>query len=462
MSLSDTDVATTLAVLKTLATFSEKNVHELTAHPVVIECRRLLNRIKVVRDDLNTQRIKRAGHFKNLLDVDINMDIDEIKQQLPNMDDRKSSKCYVCRREQMYMHTFYSQMCVECGDINFQKRMQTVGIRDRIAIVTGARIKIGFETTLKLLRAGGTVIATTRFPSDAFVRFREEEDFPIFKPRLFIEFMDLSSLESIRRFIHAMKLKFSRIHILINNAAQTIRRETSFFQRELSLEHQAIPGMEESVDRLIEDNKAHRMAHYARQSIATTPVKQVTDSHLSKQVILPNKIDEYGQPFDSTQEINTWILKMEQVGLEECLEVHWINSIAPFLLIQQLLPLMKTDITHEKGHIINVTSMEGSFSKYYKSGSHVHTNMAKASMNMITRTLGLIFKKKHNILMNSVDTGWIDCMTPQHESFSRGPLPLDSVDAAARVLDPVFSYYMSPATSHRSAVFYKDYMVGEW
>jgi len=69
------------------------------------------------------------------------------------------------------VHHFYDCLCFICGDFNFLKRNQKADLTGLIALVTGARIKIGFEIAIKLLRDGATVIATTRFWKDAFLRY---------------------------------------------------------------------------------------------------------------------------------------------------------------------------------------------------------------------------------------------------------------------------------------------------
>jgi hypothetical protein len=82
--------------------------------------------------------------------------------------------CYTCKRPFVDLHFFYDQLCPACAELNYSKRNETVDLSGRIALVTGARVKIGFRAALKLLRCGCTVIATSRFAADCAERFARE------------------------------------------------------------------------------------------------------------------------------------------------------------------------------------------------------------------------------------------------------------------------------------------------
>ena len=94
-----------------------------------------------------------------------------------------------------------------------------------------------------------------------------------------------------------------------------------------------------------------------------------------------------------------------------------------------------------------------------KSGGHPHTNMAKAALNMMTRTSGADYAKAY-IYMNSVDTGWITDESPLSKKQRRADedklCPLDEVDAAARCLDLIYV----DSTEHSK--FFKDYHEIPW
>src|SRR6187402_2146214 len=85
--------------------------------------------------------------------------------------------CYVCKSRVTKVHAFYDQMCGECGDFNYRKRTQTADLRGRVALISGARVKIGYQAAILLLRAGARVVVTTRFPRDAALRYARESDY---------------------------------------------------------------------------------------------------------------------------------------------------------------------------------------------------------------------------------------------------------------------------------------------
>ncbi|MBK5192936.1 MAG: SDR family oxidoreductase, partial [Flavobacteriaceae bacterium] len=138
-------------------------------------------------------------------------------------------KCYVCKTEFTKMHHFYDSMCTTCGDFNYAKRFQTANVKGQVAVITGSRLKIGYHISLMLLRGGATVIATTRFPVDSALRFSKEEDFTEWGHRLKIHGLDLRHIPSVEIFCNFIGQKYERLDILINNAAQTVRRPAGFY-----------------------------------------------------------------------------------------------------------------------------------------------------------------------------------------------------------------------------------------
>src|SRR6185436_15507244 len=102
---------------------------------------------------------------------------------------------------------------------------------------------------------------------------------------------------------------------------------------------------------------------------------------------------------------NSWRLLLDEISTVELLEVQLVNAIAPFILNARLKPLMTRTPERDK-HIVNVSAMEGQFYRRFKTTRHPHTNMAKAALNMMTRTSAADYHAD-GIHMNSVDTGWI-------------------------------------------------------
>ncbi|WP_204250947.1 Rossmann-fold NAD(P)-binding domain-containing protein, partial [Saezia sanguinis] len=82
---------------------------------------------------------------------------------------------------------------------------------------------------------------------------------------------------------------------------------------------------------------------------------------------------------------NSWVQTVGEVDATELLEVQLCNSVAPFILISRLRPSMAAAPSRRK-YVVNVSAMEGVFARGYKGAGHPHTNMAKAALNMLTRT----------------------------------------------------------------------------
>jgi len=109
--------------------------------------------------------------------------------------------CYVCKAVFTKLHHFYDTMCSSCGDLNYAKRFQTTDLKGQVAVITGSRLKIGYHSTLMLLRSGATVVATTRFPADSAIRFaKEEDDYKEWSHRLHIHGLDLRHIPSVEIF----------------------------------------------------------------------------------------------------------------------------------------------------------------------------------------------------------------------------------------------------------------------
>ena len=155
--------------------------------------------------------------------------------------------CYVCKAEFTKLHFFYDAMCPNCAAFNYQKRFQTASLHGQVALITGARVKIGYQATLMMLRAGARVIATTRFPVDAAMRFSGEKDFSEWGDRLHIYGLDLRHTPSVEIFSSYIEQNYERLDILINNAAQTVRRPPGFYTHLMENETRAIDVLPENV-----------------------------------------------------------------------------------------------------------------------------------------------------------------------------------------------------------------------
>ena len=348
--------------------------------------------------------------------------------------------CYSCNRVVADRHSHYRWMCQACGESNQQKREQQADLTGRVALVTGGRVKIGLQTSLKLLRAGASVHVVTRFPYDAVDRYRREPDWDSWHTRLTIHGLDLRDLSRLREFTSV--LAQGPLDILINNAAQTVRPTPEFFEH--------MDRREESLSRRLSPSILRQL-----QSMDTLSLPPVIAPH--------GEETEAAGSFLDRRAWNSWMSRIDEIAPVEAVEVHVINALAPFLLIQGLLDALRNS-PWPRRFIINVAAREGQFA-----GKpilrHPHTNMAKAALNMLTRSLAGELRPQ-GIFINSVDPGWVSDQRPfplaERARDETGDwLPLDEVDGAARVLDLVF-LAVSTADPPPSGRLWRNYQPCDW
>ncbi len=371
--------------------------------------------------------------------------------------------CYVCRAEFQDVHHFYDQMCLPCGDFNFAKRQQSADLTGRVALVTGARVKIGYQAAILLLRAGCHVICTTRFPRDAAVRFAAEDDFGSWGHRLEIHGIDLRHTPSVEALCQRLLRQHERLDFIINNACQTVRRPPGFYEHLLQLEHDLEPKLGAEQRALLAVGGNGNGTQHSLSSAALSQTELLAEDADRGQHLFPRgQLDADLQQVD-LRKVNSWRLKLADVSAIELIEVHLVNAVAPFIINARLKPLMKRVATHDK-HIVNVSAMEGQFYRIFKTDRHPHTNMAKASLNMMTRTSAIDYRAD-GIHMNSVDTGWVtdeDAAPIAERKVANHKFhpPLDIVDGAARIVDPIFVGFNTG--EHVWGRFLKDYQVADW
>lgn len=328
--------------------------------------------------------------------------------------------CYVCNSKYGLAHSFYNRLCPTCSELNYENRFKEVDLTNRNVILTGGRVKIGYATALKFLRANANLTLTTRFPANALSQLQKEEDYDLWKGNLNVYGLDLRNLRAVEEFIRYYKSENTCLDILVNNAAQTIHYTDEYY----------LPMMK---------NEQQLLEVYKDYSLLSANTTEVTGK---KMLLVENapkiELNRFGNPIDE-REKNSWNSTLEEVPITELLEVNLINQISPYLLIKELSPLMKkSNFTHK--FIINVTSSEGQFSYDNKTIFHPHTNMTKAALNMLTRTSAKEYQK-HNILMSAVDVGWVSTGAKEalrQKQFEAGYIPpLDSVDGASRIMHPI-------------------------
>jgi len=404
--------------------------------------------------------------------------VDEAPREL-----QKARACYVCKEEYTRLHHFYDSMCPPCAELSYAKRFQTASLAGRTALITGARIKIGYQAALMMLRAGARVLVTTRFPRDAAERFSREPDFASFEDRLAVFGLDLRHSPSVETFTRFITQTEPRLDILINNAAQTVRRPAGFYAHLLELEAAPFASLSAGVRKVLRRHEENASAieevpmpasflewrggdDTAVGIRSSALLSQLPcaygDSEADKRAFPLGKVDADLQQID-LRTMNSWRLTLADVPSPELIEVQLVNAIAPFILASKLKPLMMRDITNEK-HVVNVSAMEGQFARRTKTDKHPHTNMAKAALNMMTLTSAPDYAKS-GIYMNAVDTGWVTDEDPSvHAQRKKEELdfqpPLDIVDGAARVCDPFFAGLITG--EHVWGKFLKDYRSVPW
>lgn len=136
----------------------------------------------------------------------------------------RARRCYICKTRYRQVDAFYHLLCPECATENRSRRALSTDLSGRRALLTGGRVKIGFQLALMMLRDGAELVVTTRFPHDTLRRFRAVEDSPKWLDRLTVAAVDLRDPRQVLGLCEQLRETGEPLDILINNAAQTVRR----------------------------------------------------------------------------------------------------------------------------------------------------------------------------------------------------------------------------------------------
>ncbi|MFD8481152.1 SDR family NAD(P)-dependent oxidoreductase [Kitasatospora sp. NPDC059673] len=370
---------------------------------------------------------------------------------------RRHRRCYVCKRTYRQLDGFYHRLCPDCAADHTTRRALSTDLTGRRALLTGARVKIGFQLALMMLRDGAELTVTSRFPHDTLRRFAAAEGSERWLDRLRIVGIDLRDPRQVLGLCEQLRAEGRPLDILVNNAAQTVRRPPEAYAQLAAGEHGPAPAQ-----------VTHAPGFRPMPTLATAwpavelaaPERELTTPDVTPALPLPAPVDEAGLLPDRAPQ-NSWSATLGGLDPAEVLETQLVNALAPALLCDRLLPLLEAS-PHRSRYIVNVTAVEGRFAVRNKMPGHPHTNMAKAALNMLTRTSAAELAER-GIHMCAVDTGWITDENPAPKKSRMAGAgfrtPLDIVDGAARIYDPIVR---GEAGEPCVGVFLKDYQVAEW
>ncbi|HEX8432915.1 MAG TPA: SDR family NAD(P)-dependent oxidoreductase, partial [Longimicrobium sp.] len=288
------------------------------SRPDAIDRRRLLkatkrerkanrvNRVESVLGETGIRRLRREAVFTTpSLFAPADFEQSDVTGEGHFREALEPQNCYICKRDFSALHHFYDQLCPECAEFNYAKRGELADLTGRVALLTGGRVKIGYQAGIKLLRAGAQLIVTTRFPRDSAARYAREPDFAEWGHRLEIFGLDLRHTPSVEAFCRELIATRPRLDFIINNACQTVRRPPEFY-------HHMMEGETAAMDSLPARGglpETAGLTHAAELS----QIRLLPEEMEARQALFPvGKLDQDLQQVD-LRERNSWRLMMAEV-----------------------------------------------------------------------------------------------------------------------------------------------------
>ena len=385
----------------------------------------------------------------------------------------RQKKCYICQYILLSPHAQYPSLCKPCGEYNLASSALSLPANLRLhgktALVTGGRVNLGYHTALRLLRCGAQVIVSTRYPHDAETRYSAEPDFIAWAQRLKIVGADFRAASDVFHLVKVVKeclmewnnAKTPKLDILINNAAQTLtdslEKEDQAVKRESTLRVEA-----SKTQNLLTEGYTARIRGGVKTSTSLASRQQQTLSYGTshndnRETTQTREALEISQgatkPLDTSP--SSWLQSIHQIPYEDVISAHSVNTFVPLILLREFLPIMSSETGTSKiettaskasSHIINVSSREGIFESNPKSasknGKHVHTNLTKAALNMLTETEAGPAWKHGKVAINSVDPGFMSAAPEVEKQWKEKEgdswtCPIGWEDGAGRVLWPI-------------------------
>ncbi|MCO1338379.1 short-chain dehydrogenase [Kocuria polaris] len=485
--ISESDLAACLRVLDSVHTLSDRDETFVAVRDATARMFKQVKRYRRAQARKAVQDADRAAVERTATGSRDRLDDETLGLQLsPGADGESNGHyvrprgCYVCKRSFTKVDAFHHALCPECAVEGRSWRDARTDLTGRRALLTGGRAKIGMHIALRLLRDGAHTTITTRFPHDAARRFAAVEDSADWLHRLKIVGIDLRDPGRVIALADQVAAA-GPLDILINNAAQTVRRTAGAYRHLVENESMPLPpelspaqgGPEvvgsghapqshpRALAAAFDLTAGELTASEAMDPAELARLAMTAGSASLERLAAGSAIDAGGLVPDLGDE-NSWTQVLGEVDPLELLEVQLCNVTAPFLLASRLRPAMAAAAARRK-YIVNVSAMEGQFSRRYKGPGHPHTNMAKAGLNMLTRTSAEEMLTSDGILMTAVDTGWITDERPHDDKMRHAGdgwhAPLDLVDGAARVYHPVIA---GEAGQDLYGCFLKDYKPSPW